>query len=122
MQMPAEKQHNDLQARLLRYRTSTTVFRSMVKSGILTEADYRKSCDILAEKYGISLCSIKNAQYRFMICTVRSLFYSAVNSSLSFMPIITPSMNPVRWWLLQREQTGSRIRSISWRDMTFICW
>ena len=55
---PAEKQPDDLQTRLLRYRTSTTVFRSMVKNGVLTEADYRKSCDILAKKYGISLCSI----------------------------------------------------------------
>ena len=54
----AEKQPDDLQTRLLRYRTSTTVFRNMVKNGILTEADYRKCCDILAEKYGISLCSI----------------------------------------------------------------
>lgn len=54
----AEKQPDDLQTRLLRYRTSTTVFRSMVKNGILTKADYRKCCDILAEKYGISLCSI----------------------------------------------------------------
>ena len=58
MQMPAEKPLDDLQARLLRYRTSTTVFRSMVKNGILTEDDYQKCCDILAEKYGISLCSI----------------------------------------------------------------
>ena len=55
---PAEKQLDDLQARLLRYRTSTTVFRSMVKNGILTEVDYQKCCDILAKKYGISLCSI----------------------------------------------------------------
>lgn len=55
---PEEKQLDDLQARLLRYRTSITVFRSMVKNGILTEADYRKCCDILAEKYDISLCSI----------------------------------------------------------------
>jgi len=55
---PAEKQPDDLQVRLLRYRTSTTVFRSMVKNGILTEADYPKCCNILAEKYGISLCSI----------------------------------------------------------------
>jgi len=55
---PAEKQPDDLQARLLRYRTSTTVFRSMVKNGTLTEADYQKCCDILAKKYGISLCSI----------------------------------------------------------------
>ncbi len=55
---PVEKQPDDLQARLLCYRTSTTVFRSMVKNGILTEADYRKCCGILAEKHGISLCSI----------------------------------------------------------------
>ena len=55
---PAEKPLDDLKARLLRYRTSTTVFRSMVKNGILTEADFQKCCDILAEKYGISLCSI----------------------------------------------------------------
>ena len=55
---PEEKQLDALQARLLRFRTSATVFRSMVKNGILTEADYQKCCDILAEKYGISLCSI----------------------------------------------------------------
>ena len=30
----------------------------MVKNSILTEADYQKCRDILAEKYGISLCSI----------------------------------------------------------------
>lgn len=58
MQMPEEKHHDDLQARLLRYRTSATVFRSMVKNGILTESDYQKCCHVLAEKYGISLCSI----------------------------------------------------------------
>ena len=55
---PAEKPLDDFQTRLLRYRTSTTVFRSMVKNGTLTEADYQKCCDILAKKYGISLCSI----------------------------------------------------------------
>ena len=57
-QTPAEKQPDDLNSRLLRYRTSTAVFRSMAKNGILTEADYQKCCDILAEKYSISLCSI----------------------------------------------------------------
>ena len=57
-QMPAEKQPDDLNSRLLRYRTSTAVFRSMAENGILTEADYQKCCDILAEKYSISLCSI----------------------------------------------------------------
>ena len=58
MPPPAEKQPNDLNSRLLRYRTSTAVFRSMAENGILTEADYQQCCDILAEKYGISLCSI----------------------------------------------------------------
>ena len=57
-QTPEEKQPDDLNSRLLRYRTSTAVFRSMAENGILTEADYQKCCDILAEKYGISLCSI----------------------------------------------------------------
>lgn len=57
-QMPEEKQHDGIQSRLLRYRTSTAVFRSMAENGILTEADYQKCCDILAEKYSISLCSI----------------------------------------------------------------
>lgn len=55
---PEGKQPDNLQTRLLRYRTSTTVFRSMVKNGVLTETDYQKCCDILAEKYGLSLCSI----------------------------------------------------------------
>ena len=57
-QMPEEKQHDGIQSRLLRYRTSTSMFRSMAENGILTEADYQKCCDILAEKYSISLCSI----------------------------------------------------------------
>ena len=55
---PEGKQPDDLNSRLLRYRTSTAVFRSMAENGILTEADYQKCCDILAGKYGISLCSI----------------------------------------------------------------
>ena len=58
MPPPAETQPDDLNSRLLRYRTSTAVFRSMAENGILTEADYQKCCDILAEKYSISLCSI----------------------------------------------------------------
>ena len=57
-QTPAEKQPDGIQSRLLRYRTSTSMFRSMAENGILTEADYQKCCDILAGKYGISLCSI----------------------------------------------------------------
>ena len=58
MQMPEGNQRDSYDDRLMRFRTSTAVFRAMLKNGVLSEEDYRKSCDILAEKYGISLCSI----------------------------------------------------------------
>lgn len=58
MPMPVAVQPDDFQLRLARYRTGTAMFRSMVNNGILSEADYEKSCDILANKYGLSLCSI----------------------------------------------------------------
>ena len=58
MQNLEKNPHKDFQDRLMRYRTSTAVFRTMVSSGILTEEDYAKSCEILAKKYGLSLCSI----------------------------------------------------------------
>lgn len=58
MPMPVAVQLDNLQHRLARYRTSTAMFRSMVSNGILSESDYKKSCDILANKYGLSLCSI----------------------------------------------------------------
>ncbi len=53
-----EKPHDDIQARLLRYRTSTAVLSTMVKNSVLTDADYEKGCVVLADKYGLSLCSI----------------------------------------------------------------
>lgn len=58
MQMHEGNQRDSYDDRLMRFRTSTAVFRAMLKNGVLSEEDYRKSCDILAEKYGISLCSI----------------------------------------------------------------
>ena len=58
MQMPVETWPDDFQARLTRYRASTAVFRGMVANGIVSESDYQKSRDILANKYGLSLCSI----------------------------------------------------------------
>ena len=58
MPMPAGTLPDDFQARLTRYKTSTAVFRGMVTNGILNESDYEKSRDILANKYGLSLCSI----------------------------------------------------------------
>ena len=49
---------DDFQTRLTCYRASTAVFRGMVANGIMSESDYQKSRDILANKYGLSLCSI----------------------------------------------------------------
>lgn len=58
MPMPAETRPDDFEIRLTRYKASTAVFRGMVTRGIMSESDYEKSCDILANKYGLSLCSI----------------------------------------------------------------
>ena len=58
MPMPAGTLPDDFQTRLTRYIASTAVFRGMVTSGIMSESDYEKSCYILANKYGLSLCSI----------------------------------------------------------------
>ncbi len=56
--LPRQDERTDYESRLNRYRTSLSVFRSMADCGTLNEADYGKICDILADKYGISLCSI----------------------------------------------------------------
>ena len=58
MPMPAEMLPDDFQTRLIRYKASAAVFRGMVTSGIMSESDYEKSCDILANKYSLPLCSI----------------------------------------------------------------
>ncbi len=58
MPMPVETRPDDFQTRLTRYKASTAVFRGMVTNGIMSKSDYEKSCDILANKYGLSLCSI----------------------------------------------------------------
>ncbi len=58
MQMPAATQPDDYETRLNHFRTSLSVFQSMVKNGVLTDTDYEKICAVLAKKYGISLCSI----------------------------------------------------------------
>ena len=58
MPMPVETWPDDFQTRLTRYKASTAVFCGMVTNGIMSESDYQKSCDILANKYGLSLCSI----------------------------------------------------------------
>ena len=53
MPMPERKQLEELLSRLMRYKVSTTILKSL-----LGESDYTKACDILARKYGLSLCSI----------------------------------------------------------------
>ena len=53
MPTPERKQLEDLMSRLMRYKVSTTVLRSLLDGD-----DDDKACDILARKYGLSLCSI----------------------------------------------------------------
>ena len=53
MPMPERKQLEELLSRLMRYKVSTAILKSL-----LGESDYTKACEILARKYGLSLCSI----------------------------------------------------------------
>lgn len=43
---------------LLYYHTSMALVENLVKRGVLTQADYKKSCQILTKKYGLSPDSI----------------------------------------------------------------
>ncbi len=56
--MSAARLAEDYDTRLTNFRTSLAVFQSMIKNGVLTDRDYEKMCAVLANKYGISLCSI----------------------------------------------------------------
>ena len=51
--MPERKELESLMLRLMHYKVSITVLRSL-----LDDDDYEKCCHILANKYGLSLCSI----------------------------------------------------------------
>ena len=53
MPTPERKQLEELLSRLMRYKVSTTILRTLLDGD-----DYDKACDILARKYGLSLCSI----------------------------------------------------------------
>jgi len=43
---------------ILRYKTAMSVFRQWVQSGVITEGELQQIDKIIAEKYGLSLCSI----------------------------------------------------------------
>jgi hypothetical protein len=43
---------------VMRYKASLSVFRKLLKDGIITEAEFAELDDIIAEKYGIDLFSI----------------------------------------------------------------
>ena len=48
----------DYESGLFSYRLSMSALRTMLNNNTITEADYNKCHDKLAQKYGISLCSI----------------------------------------------------------------
>ena len=43
---------------LMMYRTSLSLVERLVKKGLLTKADYRKSCSVLTKRYGLPAMSI----------------------------------------------------------------
>lgn len=71
---PAEKQPDDLNSRLLRYRTSTAVFRSMAENGILTEADY-KNVAIFWQRNTAYLCAAYFAEMTCYVCISERYMY-----------------------------------------------
>ena len=58
MPMQEEKYPDSYNDRLTRFRTSAAVFRNMIEHGVISEKEYEEFCNILAEKYSVSLCSI----------------------------------------------------------------
>ncbi|MBQ3426849.1 MAG: hypothetical protein IJU51_03550 [Clostridia bacterium] len=50
--------NNDYNSRLEQYIASMLQFKNMLSRGILTPDDYTEIDTILAERYGISSCSI----------------------------------------------------------------
>ena len=49
---------NDYMKRVMLYKSSLQTAREWLKNGIITKAEFKKCSTILAERYGISLCSI----------------------------------------------------------------
>ena len=45
-------------AQLILYHTSVGLIERLVKQGLLTASDYKKTIDVLNKKYGLSSCSI----------------------------------------------------------------
>ncbi len=44
--------------KVIEYKVSLAVFRNFLKAGLLTYDEFGQAEQILAEKYGLSLCSI----------------------------------------------------------------
>ena len=49
---------NDYRHRIMLYKSSLQVAREWLKSGLITKTEFKKMSTILANKYGISLCSL----------------------------------------------------------------
>lgn len=49
---------DELYQRLTAYQTAMSLAKNMLRQGIISEDDYRKVDTIIAEKHGVSSCSI----------------------------------------------------------------
>jgi len=47
-----------LSKKIIAYRTAISIVKSMLAQGIITAEEYRKIDTMLAEKYGLSSCTI----------------------------------------------------------------
>lgn len=50
--------NEDLRKRITAYRISMSMFKGMLRDGIITEKEYAKIDTIIAKKYGVSSCTI----------------------------------------------------------------
>lgn len=48
----------ELKTKIISYRTALSLAKSMLTDGIITAEEYRKIDTMLAEKYGLSSCTI----------------------------------------------------------------
>lgn len=61
MPLPEERRWalmNELYQRLAAYQAAMALARSMLRKGIISQEDYRKIDTIIANKHGISSCTI----------------------------------------------------------------
>ena len=66
---------------ILRYKTSMAVFKKWLDEGVITKGDFRAIGTTLADKYGLSSCSI--FLENDLLCKEKRVIYSSEKGELS---------------------------------------